>query len=448
MTQHGRRLGHRITRRRFLQATSAATVAVPLFVPGVVLGKDGGTAASERIAVGMIGSGDRANQLAQPLLGMNDVQITATCDPVADKRRALKASVETAYASRRGDGGFKGCTDYNDFRELLASAQTDAVVITSPENWHALQSVAAAKAGKDIYCEKAMAKTIAEGRAVVKAVRENGRVFQVGQQQRSDPIFALAVKMVHDGDLGELRTIKVGVPGNRTGPLVNPQPVPEGLDWDLWQGPAPERPYQPERLVNMVWMSTYDYCAGYQAGWGAHHVDIAQWGNRTDHTGPVEVESTGVFPTEGICDCPISWHSDFLYANGVRLVFTSYDENAMGIRFEGSEGRVYVNRGRIEAGPDSFKPVLEAKLPSDYVPNVHRDGTPAHLRNFLDCVKSRNDPVAPVEIGHRTNVVCDLSDIATRLKRKLGWNPETEQFIDDDEAGAMLSREMRAPLRI
>ena len=335
----------------------------------------------------MIGSGDRAHQLAQPLVGMNDAQIVATCDPFLDKRKALAAFVENAYASRRADGSFKGCADFNDFRDLLACGKIDAVVITAPENWHALQSVAAAKAGKDIYCEKAMAKTVAEGQAVVKAVRENQRVFQVGQQQRSDPIFALAVKMVRDGDLGELRTIKVGVPGNRTGPAVDPKPVPKGLDWDLWQGPAPERPYQPERVVNMVWMSTYDYCAGYQAGWGAHHVDIAQWGNGTDHTGPVEVESRGVFPTEGICNCPTSWHSEFRYENGVRLIFTSTNENAMGIRFEGSEGRIYVNRGRIEAGPDSFKPILEAKLPRDYVHNTHRErqsGPLAELRRLRE----------------------------------------------------------------
>ena len=438
----------RITRRGFLQATSAATVALPALVPGPALGKDGATAASERITVGMIGSGGRANQLAQPLVGMGDAQIVATCDPFANKRKALAAFVEKAYAARRADGSFNGCGDFNDFRDLLGSAKVDAVVITAPENWHALQSVAAAKAGKDIYCEKAMAKTVAEGQAVVKAVRENRRVFQVGQQQRSDPIFALAVKMVREGDLGDLRVIKVGVPGNRTGPAVNPKPVPEGLDWNLWQGPAPERPYQPERLVNMVWMSTYDYCAGYQAGWGAHHVDIAQWGNGTDHTGPVEVESRGVFPTEGICNCPTSWHSEFRYENGVRLIFTSYDENAMGIRFEGSKGRIHVNRGRIEAGPDSFKPILKAKLPPDYVHNKHRDGTPAHLRNFLDCVKSRKDPNAPAEIGHRTNIICDLSDIATRLKRKLKWDPKNEQFIDDAEANGMLSREMRAPWRV
>ncbi len=435
----------RMTRRRFVQLTAA--VAAPVFVPGSVLGKDEAVAPSERITVGMIGSGSRGGQLTTPLVAMKDAQIVAACDPSRPKREALKGSTEKAYAARRTAGSFKGCSDHNDFRDLLARTDIDAVVITAPENWHALCAIAAAKAGKDIYCEKAMTRTVAEGQALVKAVRQNRRVFQVGQQQRSDPIFALAAKMVRDGDLGKLRQIKVGVPGNRTGPPVNPQPVPDGFDYDMWLGPAPMKPYQPERVVNMVWMSTYDYSTGSQAGWGCHHVDIAQWGNGTDHTGPVEVESRGVFPTKGICDCPISWHSEFLYANGVRLIFTSTNENAMGVRFEGSKGRIYVNRGRIDSGPASFKPVLAAKLPAGYARGF-RDGTPAHLRNFLDCVRSRKDPVATVEIGHRTNVICCMSDIATRLKRKLRWNPDKEQFIGDDEANKMLNRTMRAPWQI
>jgi len=436
-----------LTRRRFLRAAAAATAA-PTIVSAASLGKDYQSAPSERITLGMIGSGDRAGQLATHLLGMPDAQIVAACDPSQQKRQGLKNRVEQAYAARRNAGTFEGCSDYNDFRDLLARPDVEAVVITTPENWHALTAIAAAEAGKDIYCEKAMTRTMAEGQALVKAVRRHQRVFQVGQQQRSDPIFALAVNMVRDGDLGELRTIKVGVPGNRTGPAFNPQPVPEGFDYDLWLGPAPVKPYQPERVVNMVWMSTYDYSIGYQAGWGCHHVDIAQWGNGSDHTGPVEVESRGVFPAEGICDCPTSWHSELLYANGVRLIFTSTDENAMGIRFEGSEGRIYVNRGRIEAGPDAFKPLLEGKLPAGYVPHAYRDASPAHVRDFLDCVRSRKDPAAPVEIGHRTNVICNLSDIATRLKRKLQWDPQIEQFVDDGDANQMLSRKMRAPWRI
>ncbi|MFV1967612.1 MAG: Gfo/Idh/MocA family protein [Pirellulaceae bacterium] len=436
----------RVTRRRFLQLAAAA--ATPAIVPATALGDNERAASGERITLGMIGSGSRAGQLAVHLLGMPDVQIVATCDPFLNKRQGLKNSIEQAYANRRKDGTFKGCDDYNDFRDLLARTDIDAVVITTPENWHALTAIAAADAGKDIYCEKAMTRTIAEGRALVKTVRQHKRVFQVGQQQRSDPIFALAVSMVRSGDLGELRTIKVGVPGNPTGPPVNPQPVPEGFDYDLWLGPAPAEPYQPERVVNTVWMSTCDYSIGYQAGWGCHHADVAQWAGDTDQTGPVEAESRGTFPTEGICNCPISWHSELRYANGVRLIFTSTDENAMGIRFEGSEARIYVNRGRIEAGPDAFKAVLQSRLPPGYVHHAYRDASPAHLRNFLDGVRSRQDPVAPVEIGHRTNIVCHLSDIATRLRRKLLWDPENEQFVDDEQANKMLSRTMRSPWHI
>jgi predicted dehydrogenase len=432
-------------RRRFLK-TVGALAAAPVIVPAAALGRDGHVAANERIAIGMLGSGDRANQLAQPLVQVADAQIVAVCDPSRQKRETLKAFVENAYGSRRTDGSFKGCNDVNGFRDLLVRTDIDAVVIASPENWHALMAVAAARAGKGIYCEKAMTRTMAEGQAVVRAVRENKCVFQVGQQQRSDPIFQLAVDLVRKGELGKLHTIKVGVPGNRTGPAVHPQPVPEGFDYDLWLGPAPTKPYQPERVVNLVWMSTYDYSIGYQAGWGCHNIDVAQWGNGADEIGPVEVESSrGVFPTEGICDCPTSWHTEYLYANGVRLIYASEDEIPMGIRFEGSDARILVNRGRITAGPDSFKPRLQSKLPADYQKNVYRDATPAHLRNFLDCVRSRKDPVATVEIGHRTNTVCQLSDIATRLKRKLRWDPAKERFIGDDEANKMLTRDMRAP---
>lgn len=433
-----------VSRRHFLKAATVA-VGVPAIVPASALGREGTIAANERVAIGIIGAGDRANQLSQPLLTMADAQIVATCDPSRPKREALKALVEKAYAARQADGSFQGCSAVHDFRDLLARQDVDAVIIAAPENWHALMAVAAARAKKDIYCEKAMTRTIAEGQAVVKAVREHQRILQVGQQQRSDPIFRLAVDLVRQGELGELHTIKVGVPGNRTGPAVQPQPVPEDFDYELWLGPAPLKPYQPERVVNMVWMSTYDYSIGYQAGWGCHNVDVALWGNNADPTGPFAIESTrGVFPTEGICDCPTSWHTEFRFANGVQVVFASEDEIPMGVRFEGSLARLYVNRARIEAGPDSFKSVLQSKLPADYS-HKYRDGTPAHLRNFLDCVRSRQDPVTTVEVGHRTNTACCLSDIATRLQRKLRWDPVKEQVIDDDEANRMLARELRSP---
>lgn len=434
----------RVNRRSFLQQAGTVLAVAPVFVSATALGRDGQIAASERITIGMLGSGDRATQIAQHLVNMADSQVVATCDPFVGKRDALKAFFENGYAARRADGTFSGCGDYNDFRDVLARPDIDAVVIAAPENWHALMAVAAARAKKDIYCEKAMTRTVAEGQAVVKAVRENQCVFQVGQQQRSDPIFQLAVDMTLKGDLGELRSIKVGVPGNRTGPVVNPQPVPEGFDYEMWLGPAPQKPYQPERVVNLVWMSTYDYSIGYQAGWGCHNIDVAQWGVGADLTGPVEIEPTrGEFPSEGICDCPTAWHTEYRYANGVRVTFASEDEIPMGIRFEGSDARLFVNRGRITAGPDTFKSKLQARLPTGYAENVYRDATPEHVRNFLDCVRSRKDPVATVEIGQRTNTTCCLSDIATRLKRKLQWDPAKEQFVGDDEANRMLAREMR-----
>ncbi len=438
---------HRPSRRRFLQAAGTA-MAVPLFVPAVALGRADAVSPSDRIHLGMIGSGERANQLADVLLNLPEVQVVATCDPSQAKREALKGRAERTYAEQSDRGSYQGCADYNDFRDLLARSDIDAVVITSPENWHALHAIAAAKAKKDIYVEKAMARTIAEGQAMVQAVRQNQVVLQVGQQQRSDPVFRLALDMVRNGELGDLHTIKVGVTANRTGPPVNPQPVPEGLDYDLWLGPAPVQPYQPERLVNMVWMSTYDYTIGYQGGWGAHHLDIALWGHDPKSAGIVEIESQGVFPTEGICDCPTSWRSDFTLADGVKLIFTTEDQQQNGIRFEGSKARLHVNRARIEMGPDSFKPVLQSRLPADYQHDVHRDATPIHVRNFVDSLRSRQDPEVTVEIGHQTSTFCCLSDIATRLGRKLRWDPAKEQFLDDDEANTMIARTMRPPWQV
>jgi predicted dehydrogenase len=435
------------TRRRFL-GTVGTLAAAPVIMPAAALGRDGHTAASERIALGIIGSGERANQLAQHLLPMADVQLMAVCDPSRQKRQALKAFFENGYAARRNAGTFQACADYNDFRQLLARPDIDAVVIASPENWHALMAIAAANAKKDIYCEKAMTRTIAEGQAVVRAVRRNQRICQVGQQQRSDPIFRLAVEMVRRGELGKLQTIKVGVPGNRTGPAINPQPVPDGFDYELWLGPAPQKPYQPERVVNLVWMSTYDYSIGYQAGWGCHNVDVALWARDPGNPGPVEIESRGVFPSEGICDCPTSWHTEFVHADGVRMVFASQDEIPMGIRFEGSQARLFVNRGRITAGPESLKRKLLSLLPPSYRENDYRDASPEHIRSFVDCVRSRRDPVATVEIGHRANTACCLSDIATRLKRKLRWDPAAERFVGDDEANKMLTRTVRPPWQL
>ncbi|HUS98625.1 MAG TPA: Gfo/Idh/MocA family oxidoreductase [Hyphomicrobiaceae bacterium] len=428
-------------RRRFLQSLGTGILA-PLVLPGSVLGRDDLAAPSERITVGIIGTGNQGNQHIRILLGMPDVRIVAVCDPVRAKREAARQKVDDAYAQeRRGASG--GCTACADFRELAGRSDIDAVFVASPEHWHALHGIAALRAGMDLYVEKALTTTIAEGRALVETARRYGRVVQVGTQQRSSGQFRLACELARNGYLGKLETIRVGDPRGYPGPPIRDVPVPEGLDYDLWLGPAPWKPYFPERLVNLKgWMLTYDYTVGVQSGWGQHDIDIAQWGNGTDHTGPIEIEGHAVFPSDGLNDTAMTWHTEYLYANGVRLIFTSDNENPHGIRFEGTEGSVFVNRGGIWSQPESL---VKVHFKSGDVRLYESNN---HHANFLDCVKTRRDPVSPIEAGHHANVICNLSDIAARLGRKLRWDPAKERFTDDDQANRMRTRAMRAPWKI
>jgi hypothetical protein len=388
----------------------------------------------------MIGVGNQGVHHTRHLLGMPQVQIVAVCDPVRPNRMAAKQLVEKSYGASASSGTFKGCGIYNDFRQLLAREDVDTVFIASPEHWHALHTIHAARAGKDIYCEKAMSRTVAEGQAMVRAVRQFSRVFQTGTQQRSSVRFRRACELVRNGYIGKLHTIKVGDPRGHPGPKIRNVPVPEGIDYNMWLGPALWGPYFPERLINLEgWMLCYDYTVGFQSGWGQHDIDIAQWGNGTDHTGPVEVEGRATFPKEGLNDTAVTWHTEYVYANGIHLIFTSDNENPHGIRFEGTDGWIFVDLRVLQADPVSL---LNVSLKSS---DVELYSSNSHHKDFFDCVRTRRDPICPVEVGHRTNVICNLSDIATRLGRKLRWNPQQEQFVDDVEANRMLSRSMRSP---
>jgi predicted dehydrogenase len=426
-----------VSRRRFLQSLGAAA-ATPLLVPASVLGGEGTVAPGERITIGMIGTGSQGTTHTRVLVSLPQAQIVAVCDPVREKRLQARQLVEN-WAKDQAGAGNPGCKDYNDFRELLARPDIDAVFIASPEHWHALHTIAAAKAGKDIYCEKAMAKTIAESQAMVSAVRRHERIFQLGTQQRSSSRFRLACELARNGYLGQLHTIKVGDPKGYPGPKVRTEPIPDGLDYGLWLGPAPAKPYFKERLENLKgWMLCYDYTVGFLSGWGQHDIDIAQWGNGTDDTTPIEVEGRATFPAEGLNDAAATWHVEFAYANGVRLVYTSDDENPYGIRFEGKEGWVFVDRSKIEAEPQSL---LKVNLRD---PDTRLYKSDHHHLDFLHSVKSRKDPICPVETGHHAYVICNLSDIAARLKRKLKWDPVKERFPEDEEANRMLDRPRRS----
>lgn len=430
-----------MNRRRFLSALGSTAVA-PLLIPCQVLGRNGALPPSERITLGIIGTGNQGMTHARVLAALPQAQIVAVCDPVRAHRLQARQLVDNWNQEAAGPSR-KGCTDYNDFRQLLARPDIDAVFIASPEHWHAVQTVAAARAGKDIYCEKAMAKTIFESQAMVKSVRQHQRIFQLGTQQRSDRRFRMACELARNGYLGTLQAIKVGDPRGYPGPKIREEPIPEGLDYEMWLGPAPANPYFKDRLDNLKgWMLCYDYTVGFLSGWGQHEIDIAQWGNGTDDTTPVEVEGRATFPSEGLNSAAATWHVEYLYANGVRLVFTSDDQNPHGVRFEGKDGWIFVDRSKIEAEPASLLTVQFRDTDTRLYRSDH------HHLDFLRSVKSRKDPVCRVEAAHHAYIVCNMGDIASRLGRKLRWEPDTERFLNDEEANRMLDRPRRDPWQL
>jgi len=372
-------------------------------------------------------------------LKLGDVQILAVCDVDATHRERAKAEVERYYSDANPRAKYTGCAQYNDFRDLIRRPDIDAVLIATPDHWHVPISIAAAKAGKDIYCEKPLSRTIAEGRILCNVVKKYHRVFQTGTQLRSAWPARFACELVRNGRIGKLHTIKTCVPAGREIPPQSNMPVPDGFDYDLWLGPAPRAPYT-ERRCHHYFRYIFDYAGGTLTDLGAHDNDLAQWGNNTEHTGPVEIEGKGTFPRDGLWDTATRFEIKYTYENGVKLICATRDIANMdqGVRFEGSLGWVFV-RSYIDAYPKSL---LSSKIAPD---EIHLYRSDDHHRNFIDCVKSRRDTIAPPETAHRSVTICHLGNIALRLGRKLKWNPENETFIDDPEANRMLARQSRSP---
>ena len=415
------------TRRDFLGKTAQAGLglALPTLLPARVWSAE--TALNERINLGFIGVGGMGTGHLKGLVGNSQVQVRAVCDVFEPHRTRAKGIVDERY-------GNTDCAAYNDYRDLLARGDIDAVVISTPDHWHTLTSIHACQAGKDVYCEKPLTLTIGEGRELVHAVRRYGRVLQVGSQQRSDENFRFACELVRSGRIGKVHTVRTGFGyGPQGGSGVDQDPPPH-LDWDLWLGPAPYVPFNPDRHPsNFRWF--YDYSGGKMTDWGAHHNDIAQWGLGMDGSGPVEIEGQGRFPTEGNYDTAIWFHIEYTYANGVKLICGE----GHGVRFEGTEGWVHVDRGFLEADPPEL---LQEKLgPED----VHLYESPGHHQDWLNCLRTRQSPICDVEIGHRSATVCHLGNIAIRLGRKLHWDPQREQFIDDEGANRWRNKPYRAP---
>jgi predicted dehydrogenase len=425
----------RVSRRQFLRHTSAA-LAVPLIVPASVLGRAGAVAPSNRITFGAIGFGGRAQHILPNFLGFPDIRFLAVSDCREGRLRNAKQFVDAHYRNQ-------DCDTYADFRELLARKDIDAVLIAIGNRWHGLASIYAARAGKDVYSEKPVTLTLAEGRALVDTCRRFGTVYQAGTQRRSTESYRFAKEMVQQGRIGRLRTVEMQVWTGPTIPHEAPAPIPNGFDYDMWLGQAPWRPYVPGR-VN-AWQYFWDTAEGILADMGCHYTDQMQWVLDTDDTGPVEFEATGEFPDPAkfMSDTPVTGIARCRYADGVTgVVYQRAGFSDRYLRYIGDEGWIQVDDETdvVQAEPKS---ILAQRASG----GVSWANAGAHIRDFTDCIRSRRPTLCNAEVAHRAMSICQAWTINLRLGRKLGWDPVSERF-DVAEANRMLSREPRAPWRI
>lgn len=427
------------TRRRFLERAAgcaAGVLGAPLVLPARALGRGGHTAPGNRIVLAHIGVGGQGMQhvvggiwtQAGGMTGRDDVQVVAVCDVNAQRLENARNQVNQRY-------GKSDCRAYRDFRELLARGDIDAVLIATGERWHPLLTIAAARAGKDVYCEKPLSVTIEEALAAREAVHRYGIVFEMGTQQRTSHAFAFACELARNGYLGELKEAIVGVGG----PVayrdcrLPAQPVPEWLDYNMWLGPAPWRPYNAEMVGG--WMAYRDFSGGEMTNWGAHHFDIAQWGLGMDDSGPVEI-----VPPDGKEVKVLTYH----YANGAvltrdpeRLARESGQDN--GVMFIGTKGKVAVWRYDLKTWPENLK---QQRIGPREVRLYRGDN---HHTDFVNAVRTRGRPNAPIASAARSISVCHLGNVAYELGRPVRWDPAREQFVNDPEAARLFSRRMRSP---
>ncbi len=442
-----------LTRREFVRSTAAfgaAALAGPFIAPSSVFGQN---APSKRITLGIIGCGNQSTVDIPEWLKNDDCQIVAVCDVNRASygyknekqflgREPQRDFVNQFYAKKTTGGTYQGVTAYSDFRDVYARSDIDAVAIIAPDHWHSVMTVLAARAGKDIYCQKPLTLTIAEGRDMIAAVRQHRRILQTGSQYRSNAMIRQACELVRNGRIGKLQRVETYVAENNftgPGPGWKEMPVPEGFDYDAWLGPAPKVPYHHDRCFYRF-RFIREYSGGQTTNFGCHSNNVAHWGMGVDDTGPVEIEDLGAeFPPKGdLFTTPTKVAFRARYANGVVLECKT-DKRSFGATFFGSEGV-------LRAG---YKPIVTepaAIAQSTIGPNeIHLPVSANHYRNFLDCVKSRQDPVEPAEIGHRTASLCHLGNIAMILNKKIRWDPKQEQIVGDAEAAKMLARPRRAP---
>ena len=448
-------------RRKFIGKTALGTLAsvgLPSIVPASVFGKN---APSNKINIGQIGCGRiaRSHDLIDTM-AYDVANVMAVCDLDSKRMKDAKELADKFYQEKKGKINYKGTKVYGDYREMLMDKDIDAVLISTPDHWHAQPAMEAAIAGKDIYLQKPTSLTVKEGRQLVNAVQKNKVILQVGTQQRAMPQFRIAAELVRNGRIGNLHTVKIGLPGDPSGPEALAMPIPKNLNFDMWLGSTPEVPYTEigvhpqEGYGRPGWLRHENYGAGMITGWGQHHYDSAAWGMNTEMVGPISVQAIADFPKSGLWNV----HGDFMvkheYDNGISVLTSGGYPN--GIKYEGSEGWIFVSRGAYVASSsdpiakEESKKALDASDPkileSKIGPNeTHLYKIDDQHGNWLDCIQSRKDPISPVDMGHMACVVCLISHIAMKIPRKLHWNSKAERFINDDQANALLTRSQRKP---
>jgi len=458
----GGRSRRKSSRREFLKSSLAAPTAalmLPTFISHPV---SGANAPGKLINIGVIGTGriSRDHDMPGVLRHDKEARIIAVCDLDSNRVQEGKQFVEGQYAKK---GISIDVRTYGDYREMLQNKDLDAIVICTPDHWHAKPAIDAAQAGKDVYLEKPTSLTISEGRAMSDAIMRTGRIFQMGTQQRSWEQFRVACELVRNGRIGKLHTVKIGLPGDPSGKVEPEMPIPKNLNYEMWLGSTPYVYYTENRVHPQKgydrpgWLRCEQFGAGMITGWGHHHVDIAHWGMDTEYTGPIEIKATAEFPKSGLWDVHGDFNVEALYANGVTMLISGKFPN--GIRFDGSDGWIFVTRGSYTVTASDPKSnaanqralsasdpkILTSKIGPDEI-NLYRSTD--HHGNWLECIKSRKQTICPVEVGHRGCTTCLLSHIAMKLPRKLYWDPIKERFKNDDEANSHLARAQRWPYQI
>jgi len=451
-------------RRSFLKKASLAAgsaFAIPTIVPSTVFGK---SAPSNKINIGQIGFGRIARGHDLPdTMNFDVARVIAVADVDSKRAQDGKKWIEQRYAEKMGKSNYVDVTTYGDYRDMLLNKDIDAVIISTPDHWHAQPAIEAALAGKDIYLQKPTSLTIKEGRAMSDVIHRTGVVFQIGSQQRSAnpwPQFKKACELVRNGRIGDIKRVEVGLPGDPSGEVEPEMPIPINLNYDMWLGSTPyvyyteKRVHPQEDYSRPGWLRCEQFGAGMITGWGAHHIDTAHWGMGTEYTGPIEVEGTAEFPKSGLWNVHGPFNVKAKYANGAEMEISGDFPN--GVKFIGTDGWIFVTRGQVgvtSSDPTSNatdKPVfaasdpkiLDSKIGEDEIHLYHSEDQHG---NWLDCIKSRRLTVAPAEVAHRSCSACLVAHISMKLDRKLYWDPVKEKFKNDDEANSMLDRPQRHP---